>query len=363
MINNKLLIIFFSGVLILISGCLDEIQLDVPGMERETVVIQAKLIKGNPSTVTARVTNLFDFTPSSRAQIRVRSVTLLDSEGNNKDLSVDDRNTYSTTIYENDPDIDVDFGKMYQLKVNTIDGREFISDLEPLFPVPEPEEISFTTFAMDDDTTGLSSRFFRFNISTPTKLEGTEEKAKLRWDLESTMRVTDSPIDGSDPKTCYITTPAEVSKVKTVDGDLFSGDKISNYPIAELLVSSVFSEGFYLNVYQESLSEGAFEYWNQVGNVNDRSGNMFESPAGKIITNFKNTVESVEDEVFGYFYVTSQTVIRQYVSPEDAGNPRNQCPPLKTGQNPGRACNLPPQCCDCLSQSGSTLTKPDWWVE
>ncbi len=362
---KKIFYLFLVSVLIL--SCLDEIDLVVPRQERETVVIQAKLVKGDPSFVRVRVTNLFDFTPASLRQLEVRKVEIFDEEGNNKELNISSRDNFSAFIADNDPDLAIDYGKSYKIRVQLFDNRIFESDLEPLIPVPDPERVDYEFFTMSNDSTGAIQQSIRFLIDSPLKVQGVDDKVSLRWDLESYYKATDSPLDAFsgpvDPKTCYIPFVPGSNEVRVVDaGEIFT-EEIENYPIFETSIGGFFAEGYYLNVYQEGLSVEATKYWSQVKVVNERTGNMFESPAGKIITNFRNMEDPIEDEVFGFFYATTQNVIRVYVSPDAAGNPRMFCPPLAVGSNPGRSCNLPPVCCNCLDLEGSSLEKPDWWVE
>ena len=346
----------------LVSGCLDEIQLDVPGKERETLVIQAKLEKGNPSVVEALVNKLFDFTSSSRIPVVVKSVILIDEDGNTKDLEANSLNGYVAVIEENDPDISIDFGRAYQLKVATFDGREFISELEILDPVPVPDGLTWEKAVVTDDSTGIQENILQFYISTPLISDlGNGSPSNLRWDLETAYQATDAPITGMEPpKICYITVPSELSKIKTVDGNELADNRIDRFLIAETKVSSIFAEGLYFNVFQESLGEKALQYWEQVGELVDRSGNMFEAPVGKLVTNFSNTGEAADDEIFGYFYATSQEVIRIFVEPGEVGNPSPTCP--WTGQvAPGRGCTIPQICCDCSVLDGASTTKPDYW--
>ena len=345
-----------------VTGCLDEIQLDVPGKERETLVIQAKLEKGNPSVVEALVNNLFDFTASSRLPVVVRSIVLIDENGNTKELKANSINGYFAVIEENDPDIDIDFGKSYQIKVNTFDNREFISELELLNPVPVPDGLTWEKAVVTDDSTGMQEDILQFYISTPLiSDQGNGSPSNLRWDLETAYQATDAPITGNDTsKICYITVPSELSKIKTVDGKELADNRIDRFLIAETKVSSIFAEGLYFNVFQESLGEKALQYWQQVGELVDRSGNMFEAPVGKLVTNFSNTGEGTDDEIFGYFYATSQEVIRIFVEPGEVGNPSATCP--WTGQvAPGRGCTIPQICCDCSVLEGASTTKPDYW--
>lgn len=351
------------GLLSLSQGCLDPIDLEVPAKERETLVIQAKLSKGEPSVVEAVVNRLFDFTAASRMPVTVRSVELIDEDGNTVELEATSTIDYIAIIENNDPRMTIDYGRSYQIRVKTFDNREFISDMEPLLPTPVPDRLTFDTGTVLNDSTAVTENIVRVFVSTGLRSAITPDvKSKLRWEVELAYEVDDAPIDGTEPKTCWITTLPELSDIKTVDGDELSNDNIDDFLIAELKVGPNFAKGVYINVYQESLTESSLLYWEQVGELVQRSGNMFEAPVGKLATNFRNANEGVADEIFGYFYATNQEVARVYIDPSDVGNPTPICP--WTGMvAPGRGCNIPQICCDCSELPRSTIIKPEYWVK
>jgi len=165
----------------------------------------------------------------------------------------------------------------------------------------------------------------------------------------------------STSKTCYISEPGDVTNVKLVNGPLLQQDRIENFTVlVDPADQYYYAEGFYLNVYQESLNEGAFTYWQQVSELIDRTGSLFEIPAGQLISNLRN-VGDEKEEVIGYFYATQRDTIRVYVSPDQAGNPGTYCPPSGP-PSPGSEC--PDElCCDCLSADNSQQKRPIWWEE
>ncbi len=58
-------------------------------------------------------------------------------------------------------------------------------------------------------------------------------------------------------------------------------------------------------LYSESLSPGAYEYWSQIKNNIERTGEMFDYPPGTISSNLTNT-SNADNIVLGYFYATVQ---------------------------------------------------------
>ena len=344
------------------QGCLDPIDLAVPAKERETLVIQAKLSKGEPSVVEAVVNRLFDFTASSRIPVVVRSVELIDEDGTVVTLEANSATTYIAVIDESSPMV-IDYGRSYRLKVATFDGRLVESDMEVLLPTPVPDKLTFTTGTVLNDSTLVDEDIVQVYVSTDLRANpGSPTKSRMRWELEVTYEADDAPIvPDVEPKTCWISQTPELDQIKTVDGEELSDERIDDFLVGEVTVGPNFAKGVYINVYQESLTASALTYWEQVGELVQRSGNMFEAPVGKLATNFRNVNEGVADEIFGYFYATDQQVVRVFVDPSDVGNPTPLCP--WTGMvAPGRGCTIPQLCCDCSMVPNSTTVKPEYWV-
>ena len=220
---------------------------------------------------------------------------------------------------------------------------------------------------MKDGVNGLGDNvrlpFLDFSVETPIRLaEGQEEKARLKWDFRRTYAVTDENQIGNGPgKRCYLSEVPDPTRLAVQDGNLIDKDVITTVVYDEL-INPRFAEGYYLTVIQQSLSSEAFEYWDAVAQSIERTGNLFEPPAGRIRTNFEIQSGTGNSDIFGFFYVTNETSSHFYVSPETAGSPKTFCPPPPTPGVPGGGCAVP-VCCDCLSAAGSTLSKPLFWTE
>ena len=335
-------------VVVLAIGCLDEIQLEVPAEEQDTVIIQGKLIKFNDhARVDVQITNLFDFTPSSRQPVLVRSVELFESNGGYKMLERTDLNTYSVSIPLNDPEFLIDYGNEYWVRVVTFRDQVFISEPDMLLKVPQTEELRFEYLPRNIDQDRDRVQYF---LSGNIIDNVDNKKSRLRFFLKEAYRVTDCEM-----KTCYVENITNLNNVRTLDGNESASDGYSDFEIHDVQVSAFFAEGHYFSVFTESLSDAAFRYWNEASSLVFRTGNMFEEPVGTQFSNFRPEDPESNDNVFGFFYATEIDTIRVFVDSTLVGTPRMACPPLKE-KRPG--C-LP--CCDCLGLTNSSLVKPDFW--
>lgn len=345
-------------------SCLEEIQLEAPEGIADALVIQGSILKGNPSIIRVTINKVFDFTGSTVPPVNVALAEVIDEQGRKLKLEELALGLYGFDVEEGNPDFEIEFGSSYQLHVRARDNREYYTNYEPLLPVPEATSIGLETITVDiinNQGENDTEDKFRFTINTPLASPDANGNSRLKWDVERVYKFSDTPISPLvQMKTCYLTDNVVGSELQTLDGTKATGD-LNDYPLYTTSIDWYFAEGYYLNVYQQGLSEGALKYWQEASALANRSGNMFEPPAGKISTNLMNPNDP-EDEVYGYFYAYAQDTTRLYVSPEMAGNPGVRCPPPQGLIAEGGGCAAP-ICCDCFNHPNSTTSQPEWWVE
>ena len=353
--------------LIAVSGCLDEIDFAQADTIDGALAIQGRIVKGSPSFVMVTVRGVFNFQDVPRL-LDAREVTVEDENGNTIELNTNQDGVFFVEIPDDHPTFSVDFGSSYKINVSTFDNRNYTSGFDELFPSPIIDDIAVNRNQIETVDVNGNARLFdqlTYSIGTPLKAPGRAENSRLLWELISTFQFTDSPEAYSaracfptrrDPesKTCYIQT-SPVNNYITLDGTELSVDRIDNFEVLSTGLNSTYAEGFFLTVIQQSLSPAAHAYWQQVGEVVSRTGDLFQPPAGKVITNISN-VDDPREDVFGYFYATEESINRIFVSPEQADNPPLPCP-----APPNEAGQAPNDCCNCLTAGDASTERPDWW--
>ena len=324
--------IFRILILVLIAGgltaCLEKIDLEVPAGAEQGIVVQGSLVRTAAGTsIVVDVSRVFDFTVQSRQPVNVNQLVVIDNSGNELPLEQQSEGLYSAFLANDDPSFPIEFGNSYQVKLNTFDGRTIESIPETLVRVPQPTKLAVDTILVEvENSLGdfIPETRARFKLSTPLTPGSGDEKARLRWIVENTFRVTDS---GIQPKTCYVTAETDIVNIRTFDGNEITDQALSEFSIFETPVDTRFAEGYYLTIHQQSLSRDAFRYFDQIKQSIDRTGNFFESPPGTILSNLKNT-ENPDDNVYGYFFVSEETPIRLFVNNIEVGSPDTLCPPM-----------------------------------
>lgn len=351
-------LLFLLLLIILYNSCLEEITLKDQSFETDAIIAQGKLVKGSPSVAEVKLERVGDFNGFQTATyLSGASVKLIDENGVAIELPEKfSQKMYAATIPQNHPDFRVETGKSYRLEFTLANGQRYESTLEPLLPVPAIDQINLKKIErteLNEDGIIISTDYLQFLLGAQLKQADSEEKARLRWEFFSAFQITDD-----SQKLCYYYEPLVPSGVFIYNGDEFDEDKIEMLPQAEVQLNYRFAEGLYATIVQESLSEEAFEYWDQIKKLISRSGNMFDPPPGKITSNLRN-IANPEEEVYGYFYATEQDTFRMLIRPEEVGNPQTYCP-LPPPKEPPPS---PTWCDDCLLRPGSTLWKPSYWIE
>lgn len=354
----------FIIMVLVLAGCLSEIELETPAANQESLVIQGKLIVGNPAHIDVKISKLFTFSADGKQPVNARKVVLIDE--NQQEIELEDRGlgNYALDIPASTAAFDIELGRPYYIRVETFDGRTFESATEEALPVPEIADVNYrlvTREVIDLLGKPIDIEVVQYSVDTPLRSDAGRESTRLGWEFFHTFKVRDTPITANtDPKTCYITQNLNITEIKVVDADALTADTLRDYEIYETNFLRVFGEGLYFTTIQESLTETAYEFFTQVAENTGRTGSMFEAPPGKVVSNIRN-INDENDEAFGFFYVTQQDTMRTYVDTLLIGDPDHFCPPPGGLLRENGSCREP-ICCDCLSVPQSTVFKPGYWM-
>ena len=357
-------------LIIILFGCIDKIEFSPPSTFEDGVVIQGKLTKGAPSVVEVEIKEVFSLSGSPRF-INAQYVELWDNQGNNWELNSNVQGKYQLNI-EDTSEHSIEYGNAYQIKLALNNGEIYESLFDTLYPSISPNELK-VVFESQVKTNNLgftdTVEVLKFMVDTEFPVFN-GQNTNMLWEFESVYKLTDSPrIYRTCPRDCWPTTPRKLPKTcfvnfnpnsnyQTLNTSSLSENKVSDFLLLEAASNSfVFSEGFYLTVFQESISESTHNYWSIANEITNREGTIFEPPVGKIPTNFFNLTNK-QTEAFGYFFTTEAKINRIFVSPELANHPQRICPGLPNPDGSG-----PGNCCNCLCEPNSTLEQPEWWVE
>lgn len=346
------------------AGCLSEIDLAAPATDSTNIAIRGALVAGADPYVAVRITRLSNFRDLEIPEpVNGAAVVLSDQDAHQLSLPMVEAGLYRLALpADSSRDLQVQTGNSYLLTVTAPDGNVYQSTAEFLPAVPIPtaiEETRLSRQVLNEVGNVVEQEFIRFLINTPLENPEQPGRARLRWTFTGTYRFRESNVSSPFPPTariCYFTDPLDLDRVIAYNGEESSRSELTNFLLLEEPYNYRFSEGFYLTVSQQALSDGAYKYWTDIGKAVDISGTFFESPPGKIRGNIRNINDETE-EVFGYFYATQEAILRYHVPPA-ADRVRPYCPAVVTN-----SADAPSLCLNCLAKPGSTTIKPDFWED
>lgn len=351
---------FFFIILLTLSACVDKIELPRPDVPDAGMLVQGKFLFGYPSTVSANVFELYTLSSNVPRPISGAKVVLEDDQGHRLEIGADAAGSYFQELNPDDPAFPVTSGRQYRLTVSLPNGRKYQSAWETLLPAPKPDSVTvkLTEREFTDNQGELRvDTFAQFGISTPLTAANETKPARFRWEIDQGYKLTDLP--GGNPdfsKTCYVVRILLGENVFAFNGATTGQNRLDNYFLAETRVDYRMSEGFYIVVYQQAISENAYGYFDELYQLLSKRGTLFDPPAGAIRSNIVGLNEP-DELVYGFFYAAQQDTVRRYISPAEAGNPDFYCPlPPTNGEAP-----LKTACDDCLCDFGARLEKPYWW--
>lgn len=383
-----------------ILSCVDFIELEVPRGQVEAVAISAKLIKGEPSSISVQVQHVFSFDGSAN-NLQVEGVSVITENGRELKLDKNTDGRFSQELIT-DTSFKIESGESYKIRVELLDGRVIESEYEEVQRVGAMDKLHFSLQERQyyDEQLNMSLTSEKVILDLESKISNPRQNPKrLRWFLERTYKFRDNPeaTNVRHPlvptrflknKSCYVTEFPNPSNYILFDG---YNTNQENTEISAEIYNGVtndhrFLDTMYMTVIQEALSEGAFNYFDKISKAVSLTGNMFESPPGKIKSNFVN-INNPDDEVFGYFYTTEQKKTRIKVTPDMIGDiiPDGRpytlvtasdrtivyrlsgfvqpfCLLIQVEQNDiiEGECQIS-ECCDCLIIPNSTTTRPDYF--
>lgn len=345
-------------VAMMTTTCLDEIDLAQGLPLPEGIVVSGRMLVGE-DFIEAEVIleELFRFENSNRPdQVVTATVSVVNSEGQSMPLSF--RNgVYFGQLPVNDPSFRAEDGMSFTVDVLTQDGANYFSEPEVLAPsLPVGEAFAERTEVEIMDLVGNSTFVpaMEYKINTPLRYPN-GEPAFLRWLMTEVYQLTDEDLDEItlEPKVCYVPLPFAGLEVKVI-GNIGGVDAVEGFSLGKNAIDFAYGEGNYMVIRQESISERAFTYFDQVSQIASRDLSIFEAPGGPILGNIRSSDDAISN-VYGYFYVARPSVARVPVTPAEADNPVSGCPLLS---------DMPPptnRCTDCLIVRNASTTRPEWW--
>ncbi len=306
--------------LIVLGTCIDPY---TPSLGKyKSVLVVEGLVTDEKMPYEVALSRTFQSTDSAAEKVTDAVVYIIDEEGNMTNLSNSGNGIYKTdsTQFTGVP------GKTYNLHIQTSDGNKYES--EPCLMIPvigidsvyyaKGEEISST---QDKTLTGIE-------IYLDSDKES-GDNSYFRWQYEETWKFQlPSPKQYnyiSDTLIIPLTYVREYCWKSNKSGEILTDeilqgqeDFIQKEPI--LFIQSDMSDRLTIEysilLKQMSVSQKEFEFWNNLKNVNESGGTIFDTQPYSVMSNVYN-VNNSEEKVLGYFSVSAVKEKRIFIMHKD----------------------------------------------
>ncbi len=251
-------------------------------------------------------------------------------------------------------------GSTYQLHIITPDGKRYASYPETM---PEVPAIDSFYYEIESRTSlnAINSEIITWGLQTYLNTgSGTNRNGFYRWDWRETYEFT-APLAAPgqiDIPTCYesggIVGSINIASTRELGSDIINRQPINFIPKRGVKLSSRYS----LLIKQLSLTQQAYDYWENVKEQLEDAGSIFSPPPAQIIGNIYNVDDDTE-LVMGYFQVSAVTEKRVFIRrgevPADPGGSVSVFPECNSTE-PAE------HCYDCrLYSPFATTTRPSFW--
>lgn len=373
-------------ITVLVSGCVEPYTPDIKESQ-ESLVVEG-LLTDQPGGQTIYLSRSSRFSDPALIPERHCQVRVVDENGTSYWFAEQEEGVYQGWMAASQ----LVRGTAYKLSILTADGKEYESEYETLSsPCPSIDSVYFEleTVGTTDPQQPLEGIQFYIDLDA-----GEDQARNYRWELVETWEYYAANIiqyyyDGHDLYVmpdpfnyyrCWYT--GRINNIYTSTTKHSVSNRIYKYPLH--FVSSETNRlqiRYSLLVKQFSLSDDAYQYWDQMRRQQQESGGLYETQPAQIRGNVYN-INDPGELVLGFFNVASSSekrifvdVHRKFKFPRidctlDTINNMYEIPPpiyypvymlslspMGTGPPYGVGRGI---CFDCTSEGG-TIVKPYFW--
>lgn len=175
------------------------------------------------------------------------------------------------------------------------------------------------------------------------------------------IKCKESPLDVAGiVEFCYVEENPDGGFIRILDSNLSTSMDNEKFLILSKKVDYNWKMRYSMRLFQLSMTEAAYDFWEDVQEQKERSGSIFDPAPSKVTGNVYN-VSNGEEDVLGYFGVYGSREVRVFVPGVPMPDSFNSCliPLLLPDEK------HPAYCCDCraFDTDRSKPYKPDFWID
>lgn len=305
--------------IIALTTCIDPYYPELGNYESLMVVDGLVTDKNIPSEV--RLTKTFQTLDSVPEKISDAIVYVTDEAGNRANFYYSGDGVYKsrTSEFSGQP------GKTYTLHIETVDGKKYLSEPCVMFSVPGIDSVYYTRREKINSATGNEESGIEISLDSD---ETNGDNEFLRWEYEETWKFR-MPF----PQKYIFVSDSEIIELKNIKEHCWKTNK-SNEILTNLILpdhNSIKNEAlcfippaesdrltiqYSILVKQFSISSREYTFWNNLKQVNETGGNIFDTQPYPVISNIYN-IGDPDEKVLGYFKVSAVKEKRIFITAND----------------------------------------------
>ena len=342
-----------AWVLILLAfitfACIDEIDLNIDTDQRKLAVdgfiadsLDNYSISLSYSSVIGEGTDNIQH-PVSGAKIKV-----LDELGTAYVFQETEEGIYTHLM-------EAEIGKEYYLDIQTPDGRHIQSKPQSIRSSPTIDTSKLQIETRDYlNSAGNFVSEQEAIVRIDTRIEEGEKRPYLRWQVEGEYEFRENYPMALNKRICYIPDRLGLNQLNVFNTADLAGNELFDQEVIRTALNYRFAAQYCFHIYQFSISEDEFTYWNNIRDMINREGSLFDPPPGTVRGNLVN-VDDPGDLILGYFSVAGVSYRRFFVNEDEIGfyvEPRCSSSRFRPQY---------PDCRDCRTLINSTTVRPEYW--
>jgi hypothetical protein len=337
--------------MMILNGCIDEISLDTEFTDNQ-LVVQGSIHNGpGPYAIQLGLTR-----PDANVPLPLNDavIELIDSNDNRVSFFEIEPGRYLTA----DESFRGEKGETYYIEIVLPDGRSYSSEPETM-----PQQSASSTvhpepgFRPEQTASGGTRDVAVVFISADTDLPEHGDPVFLKWSVEGVYSYRETQYPGPfarQANTCYITEIINPQNILLFSGSQSGSGQIKNQLLTEVrVIQHKFFIRYYFNVITASITEKRFKYWQNVDEMINQSGTIFDVPPATAAGNIKNNAQNGLPAL-GYFEAAVRDTSREFVTSFDfTFFIPNPCALTRIDRHPN--------CDNCLEIDNSTLESPPYF--
>jgi hypothetical protein len=296
---------------VLFHGCLDPYSAPKVGGSSNYLVVSGFLNAGNNScTITLTRSEVLS-SSNAPAAVSDAAVFVEDENGSSAALTSGGNGVYSNL------NIPLISQRTYRLHIITSNGEAYFSDYVPVNQSQTIDSVGWTLKQLGSSLPNVNIYVTAHGSpnQSPYYLWNYTETWQYTAPFANQLKLENGEVITNNDSTYFCWSSSNSTSILIASSSESSQNVVSNFLLTDLPINSIkLYQGYSILVTQLSITEDAFQYWQQLEATTENLGTIF----GPLPSQFSGNIHSAtnpSEPVFGYFSASSVSQKRIFIKP------------------------------------------------